>query len=201
MNTGNAFMTTVRVQRLNSLNSVLYEETLSVLDAFGTHLRLTEFAFSLLSVEKAELRFQDFIEWIQGTYLSTEKVVQSQNSYIEPNFQNCPLPDTDWEIKDSVEVDSVLRRKDIDRVVLSTKFDGIVNFKKSYGLEFRLLHSESPYSELDYHKGRGGELLYRSQIPRKELVFDINYKGELIVIGEDADHYSINELGQLCYTY
>lgn len=53
---------------------------------------------------------------------------------------------------------------------------------------------------LDYTTVQAGELLIKADRTLKQLNFDINDRGELIVIGDDADNYSIDQnTGELLY--
>jgi hypothetical protein len=58
----------------------------------------------------------------------------------------------------------------------------------------------SDEQEIDYVKANKGELIIKHNRDLYELNFDINSEGELIVIGEDAENYSIDQDGYLAYT-
>ena len=45
---------------------------------------------------------------------------------------------------------------------------------------------ENENERIDYIPCNRGELIYKSSLPRKNIVFDINDQGELIVIGMDS---------------
>ena len=83
---------------------------------------------------------------------------------------------------------------------LTTSFDALQNLdvenSEAFFLQFDLLEKDSV---LDYTVAKRGELIYRASVPRNRIVFDINRKGELVVIGMDADRFSINEKGELLY--
>lgn len=202
MNTGTAYMTEVVVQRLNSSGEFLYEETLSILDAFGTYPKISPFALSLHSVQAAQARYEAFMQWLEQSYLQTDKPIVEENSFIEENSKSCPLPQNNWEVKESVFAETTLKKLSVEgTATLSTTFDTIETDTEPYRIEFKLISGEVLNDELDLLGASEGELLYKSQRERSRLVFDINHKGELIVIGEDAQNYFLNELGELCYKY
>jgi hypothetical protein len=199
MNSGTAYMTEVSVQRLNSAGELLYEEKFSVLDAFGTHGKVSEEVFSLFSTEQAQTRYTAFIQWLKQPFLSGKTVVEG--TYIDTESTSCPLPSADWETLPSLKGNTSLKSNS-KRSILETSFDKVgLSKKKGYGLEFFFGQEEQVFSGVDYSEVENGTLVYKSEIPRNDLVFDINQKGELIVIGEDADKYFLNDLGELCYKY
>lgn len=199
MNSGTAYMTVVSVQRLNSLGEVLYEESFSVLDAFGIHEKISEEVFSLFSIEQAQTRYTAFIQWLKLPFLSGKSV--SEGIYIDTESASCPLPSADWEVVTSFKGNTSLKSNS-KRSILETCFDKVgLSKTKEYGVEFFFGQEDQVFSGVDYSEVGNGTLFYKSEIPRNDLVFDINQKGELIVIGEDADHYFLNDLGELCYKY
>ena len=199
MNSGTAYMTEVSVQRLNSLGEVLYEESFSVLDAFGIHEKISGEVFSLFSTGQAQTRYTAFIQWLKLPFLSGKSVVEG--TYIDSESASCPLPSADWEVVTSFKGNTSLK-SNLERTVLETSFDKVgISKGEEYGLEFFFGQEGQVFSGIDYSEIENGTLAYKSEIPRNDLVFDINQKGELIVIGEDSDHYSLNDLGELCYKY
>lgn len=197
MNTGVGFMKEVSVQRLNSLGKVLYEEKFSILDSFGTETSITEKKLSLLSVEEFELRVQSFITWIRSQLQTSLEI--TSNSYIENNCLSCVIPTTPSQT--IIHADTTLFVNGESGVLLTT-FDKVgVSREQDYNLSIKLVNQEESTLEVDYLESEQGELIYKSEISQKELVLDINSEGELILIGEDADHFSINSEGELIYTY
>lgn len=58
----------------------------------------------------------------------------------------------------------------------------------------------------DYHTVKAGELLIKHERTNRQLTFDMNDIGELVVIGEDVNNYYIsngtdgNDIGDLIYS-
>jgi len=199
MNTGISYMTEASLQRLNSLGEVLYEENFSILNSFGTYSEITKSDFSLFTQEEAQERYTSFISWISSKILSGKQLDSGQ--YIDLNAKECPLPNLDWEILPSLEINSTLKVDGTGTGILETIFDKVgVSKEEDYFVEFFLIE-EGGLQSVDFLEINTGELVYKSGVERNQLVFDINKEGELIVISEDADHYFINEMGELCYKY
>ena len=101
---------------------------------------------------------------------------------------------------------------------LITSFDTLKNVNRpeseEFFLKFELLISKGKWEgdtfveedfnrkdkEFDYTPTHEGELAYRANISRKKLVFDINHRGELVVIGLDAAKLFVTKDGQLMFS-
>jgi len=74
-----------------------------------------------------------------------------------------------------------------------------LQFDPMYSIVADPMESVRITKELDYVLGGEGELIYRASVKRKDIVFDINRRGELTVIGADGDKYYLSENGELWY--
>jgi hypothetical protein len=86
----------------------------------------------------------------------------------------------------------------IDNLVYRTDFDTIPAIDPYY---LKLFMQSTISNELDHKPFIDGDLMITFNRELYNLNFDVNSNGELVVIGDDADNYSIDIDGNLIYNY
>lgn len=199
MNTGLAFATTLKIDFYDNDNRFLYSKDYNFLDSFGTFRAISESEFVRFEEDAIKERRNAFVSYIENQIGKTFQII-SENKFVEENTQLCSIAGTKQQ-NISTEVETSLRRNDRvqSEVFFETNFDGVQSGNnEGYFIEIGIRDSDN-INELDYHKSTIGQLIYKVGVDRTNIVFDINDKGELIVIGPDADAYSINDKGELIY--
>lgn len=198
MNTGLSSPIALKVSFYNDNEDFLFDRSFNFLERFGSTLpAISLYRYRTMTQEELEARKEAFFYYLQALYNINIENIEETNDFIIQNDDNCLLINSK---KDSFTetIETTLKRRFNNTTHLETDIDGVSYKEDDYFLEFEIAGEES-IEEIDYHKANIGELIYKAGIERKDIVFDINDKGELLVIGPDAENYYINESGELCY--
>jgi len=197
--TGYRIFTGFKLKRYDNNDSFMYEETYTLLDYIDEEYReLTVQEFSHLQVFTVQGRFEALLEKLSVEIGFAVDDIIYLNEYITEDSE-IYLPGQ-HRVSETLKVESTLLQTTDDAAELLVSFDELDFNNTPYLLMFFLLTPELVIEKVDYFPGVQGELFYKTSKEKWELVFDINDQGELIVIGPDADRFSIDENGELMYT-
>lgn len=189
MNTGISFATSFTMKWIDK--DQIVEKNFSLLDSYSTSIpKISLFEYVRLKENEVRIRSKLILNYLCNLYGVSYSLI---NEPAEKSLSTCPLISQRKEFLSKDIETSLIKRN--DNFIISTDTDEV----KDYHLSFDISKVESEVQEVDCLKVLEGELIVKVGTSRSKIVFDINDDGELIVIGEDAANYELNNQGELLY--